>query len=54
MESFNYHEYRAALKNAIWPGQRDRLLKSAEADPQIRPDQLKKLRQYAARLEGRK
>lgn len=54
MESFNYHEYRAAMKQAIGPGQRDRLLKSAEADPQIRPDQLKKLKQYAARLEGRK
>lgn len=54
MTSFNYHEYRAALKQAFHPGQRERLLKSAEDDPKIRPDQLKKLRQYADRLGGKK
>lgn len=54
MTNSKYADYRDAMLNARVPGQIDRMLRAAEADPQIRPDQLKKLQQYAARLEGRK
>ena len=52
MTSFNYHEYRAAIRVA--PRLKEKLLKDAEQDPQISPEQLKKLKQYADKLGGRK
>ncbi len=52
MTSFNYHEYRAAIRVA--PRLKEKLLKDAEQNPQISPEQLKKLKQYADKLGGRK